>query len=153
SAAGHFPSRRTFERRLAAVPEHLPAQIALVGAHLLALLNPWAEGSRAVAMDSTPLAAHGGVWHQKDQEAGVIPHTSIDTEAHWTKSGWHGWVYGWKLHLTLRTGSSPTGAQANGLIRRRHPSRPRSACRRCPRRRDVDSLAVWRGELTTTTAG
>ncbi len=29
-----------------------------------------------------------------------MPHTSIeDTEAHWTKSGWHGWVYGWKLHL------------------------------------------------------
>jgi len=29
----------------------------------------------------------------------VVPHTSIDTEAHWTKSGWHGWVYGWKLHV------------------------------------------------------
>ena len=28
-------------------------------------------------------------------------HTSIDTEAHWTKSGWHGWVYGWKLHLIV----------------------------------------------------
>jgi hypothetical protein len=20
-------------------------------------------------------------------------------QAHWGKSGWHGWVYGWKLHL------------------------------------------------------
>jgi hypothetical protein len=29
----------------------------------------------------------------------VVPHSSIDTEAGWTKSGWHGWVYGWKLHL------------------------------------------------------
>jgi Transposase DDE domain len=36
---------------------------------------------------------------QNDREAGEVPHTSIDTEAHWTKSGWHGWVYGWKLHL------------------------------------------------------
>jgi len=45
------------------------------------------------------LRANGGVWHKKDREAGVVPHTSIDTEAHWTKSGWHGWVYGWKLHL------------------------------------------------------
>ena len=27
------------------------------------------------------------------------PHTSIDTEAHWTNSGWHGWVYGLKLHV------------------------------------------------------
>ena len=29
----------------------------------------------------------------------MVPHTSIDTEAQWSKSGWHGWVYGWKLHL------------------------------------------------------
>jgi predicted GH43/DUF377 family glycosyl hydrolase len=28
-----------------------------------------------------------------------FPHTSIDTEAGWTKSGWHRWVYGRKLHL------------------------------------------------------
>ena len=45
------------------------------------------------------LRALGGVWHKKDREAGVVPHTAIDTEAHWTKSGWHGWVYGWKLPL------------------------------------------------------
>ena len=33
-----------------------------------------------------------------------MPHTRIDTEAHWTKSGWHGWVYGWKLHLCCSAG-------------------------------------------------
>jgi plasmid stabilization system protein ParE len=38
---------------------------------------------------------------KKTTEAGVVPHTSIDTEAGWTKSGWHGWVYGWKLHLAI----------------------------------------------------
>src|SRR5207302_964564 len=54
---------------------------------------------KAVAVDSTVLRARGGVWHKRDREAGVVPHTSIDTEAHWTKSGWHGRVYGWKLHL------------------------------------------------------
>ena len=47
------------------------------------------------------LRARAGIWHKKDREAGVVPHTSIDTEAHWTKSGWHGWVYGWKLHLVV----------------------------------------------------
>lgn len=104
SEAGHFPTRRTWERRLHAVPERLPAQIALVGEHLLALLAPWAAGGRAVAIDSTVVAARGGVWHKKDREAGVVPHTSIDTEAHWTKSGWHGWVYGYKLHLIVTVG-------------------------------------------------
>ena len=60
-----------------------------------------ARRGRAVAIDSTVLAARGGVWHTKHREAGVVPHTSIDTEAHWTESGWHGWVSGWKLHLVV----------------------------------------------------
>ena len=94
-----FPTRRTWERRLPALPSSLPAQIGCFGRYLLALIQPWAECGRAAAIDSTVLRARGRVWHKKDREAGVVPHTSIDTEAHWTKSGWHGWVYGWKLHL------------------------------------------------------
>jgi hypothetical protein len=96
---GRFPTRRTWERRLAAMPATLPAQIGCLGRYLVALIDPWAACARAAAIDSTVLRAAGGVWHKKDREAGVVPHSSIDTEAHWTKSGWHGWVYGWKLHL------------------------------------------------------
>jgi len=96
---GCYPTRRTFERRLAALPQTLPGQIGCLGRHLVALIEPWATCGRAVALDSTLLRARGGVWHKKHQEAGVVPHTRIDTEAGWTKSGWHGWVYGWKLHL------------------------------------------------------
>jgi len=98
---GRFPSRRTWERRLAAIATTLPDDIACLGDHLVTLLDPWQDRGRAVAIDSTPLRARGGVWHQKDRAAGVVPHSSIDTEAHWTKSGYHGWVYGWKLHLVV----------------------------------------------------
>ncbi len=98
---GRFPARRTFQRRLEALPERLPEQICCLGGHLVELLRPWERTGRAVALDSTPLRAKGGVWHKKDKEAGKVPHTSIDTEAAWTKSGWHGWVYGWKLHLAI----------------------------------------------------
>jgi hypothetical protein len=101
SEEGRFPSRRTWERRLRAIPATLPAQIGCLGRALAMALAPWAACGRAVAIDSTALRASGGVWHTKDREAGVVPHTSIDTEAHWTKSGWHGWVYGWKLHLVV----------------------------------------------------
>jgi hypothetical protein len=104
SEEGAFPSRRTWERRLAALPDTLPAQIGCLGRHLVALLQPWQECGRAVAIDSTVLRALGGVWHKKDRDAGVVPHTRIDIEAHWTKSGWHGWVYGWKLHLACTVG-------------------------------------------------
>jgi len=96
---GRFPSRRTWERRLKAMPESLPAQIACLGRYLVYLINPWEQHGRAVAMDSTLLKAKGGVWHKKHKEEGIIPHTSIDTEAHWKKSEHHGWVYGWKLHI------------------------------------------------------
>ena len=98
---GRFPTRRTFQRRLKALPERLPEQIGCLGRHLVEVLKPWESRGRAVALDSTVLQAKGGVWHKKDREGGVVPHTSIDTEAGWTKSGWHGWVYGWKLHLAI----------------------------------------------------
>lgn len=98
---GSWPSRRTWERRLGALAERLPGQIACLGADLLARLDPFRAHGRAVAVDSTAIRARGGVWHKKHREAGEVPHTSIDTEAHWTRSGWHGWVYGWKLHLVV----------------------------------------------------
>jgi hypothetical protein len=99
SEKGSYPTRRTWERRLKGIPKSLPAQIGCFGRYLVAIILPWATCGRAVSIDSTILRSNGGVWHKKDREAGKIPHTSIDTEAHWTKSGWHGWVYGWKLHI------------------------------------------------------
>jgi hypothetical protein len=88
---GRFPSRRTWERRLAVLPTSLPGMMGSCGRHLVALLHPWAIHGRAVAVDSTPLATGGGVWHKTQREQGLIPHASIDTEAGWSKSGWHGW--------------------------------------------------------------
>jgi hypothetical protein len=96
---GRYPTRRTWERRLKKLPDSLPAQIGCTGRYLVALIQPWLAYGRAVAIDSTILLANGGVWHQKHRAKGEVPHTSIDTEAHWTKSGWHGWCYGWKLHV------------------------------------------------------
>lgn len=98
---GRFPSRRTWERRLQQIPDQLPAQISCFGYLLLSLLDPFAHCGRAAAIDSSVLRAKGGVWHKKDRQQGIVPHSSIDTQAHWTKSGWHGWVYGWKLHIVV----------------------------------------------------
>lgn len=102
---GRFPSRRTWERRLARLPESLPARISLIGKELVTQIHPWTESGRAVALDSTVFRALGGVWHKTHREAGVVPHTRIDTEATWTKSGYHGWVYGWKLHVAITVAS------------------------------------------------
>jgi hypothetical protein len=96
---GRFPTRHTWERRLQAIPATLPAQSGCLGRALVALIQPWATCGRAAAIDRTLLRARGGVWPKRDREAGMVPHTSMDTEAHGTKSGWHGWVDGWKLPL------------------------------------------------------
>ncbi len=102
---GRFPSRRTWERRLQALPENLPGLIGCLGRYLVSLIQPWAQDGRAAAVDSTALRAKGGVWHKKHREAGIVPHSTIDTEAQWSKSGYHGWWYGWKLHLACAVAS------------------------------------------------
>lgn len=99
------PCCRTWERRLKALPESLPALIGCLGRHLVLIVKPWLEHGRAAAFDSTPLRTGGGMWHKKDREKGSVPHTAIDTEAGWCKNGWHGWWYGWKLHLAVTVGS------------------------------------------------
>lgn len=104
SFQGQFPCRRTWERRMAALPATLEEQIQVMGAWLIAHVQPWKTSGRAVAMDSTALRARGGVWHKKHRDRGEIPHSSIDTEAAWSKSGWHGWWYGWKLHVVISVG-------------------------------------------------
>ena len=88
---GRFPSGRTWERRLAKLPDTLQGLIGYSDRHLVALLKPWTHQGRAVSLDSTALATAAGVWHKKHCEQGEIPHSSIDTEAGWSKSGWHGW--------------------------------------------------------------
>src|SRR5215204_3103245 len=72
SEEGRVPSRRTFERRIKALPESLPEQIGCLGRHLVEMLNPCESRGRAVALDSTVLQAKGGVWHKKDKKAGKV---------------------------------------------------------------------------------
>ena len=102
---GRFPTRRTWERRLHVLPHPLPGLIGCLGSSLVALLAPWVSHGRAVAVDGTPLKTSGGVWYKQHQEAGERPHTSIDPAAGGAKSGWHGWWYGWKLHLAVSVGA------------------------------------------------
>ena len=100
-----FPTRRTWERRLKALPDTLPGLIGCFGRYLVQNLCPYGQSGRAAALDSTALRAKGGVWHKKHRDKGEVPHSTIDTEAHWSKSGHHGWWYGWKLHLACTVSS------------------------------------------------
>ena len=52
--------------------------------------------------DKSLFKAAGPVWHQKDRRNAEIPKglRGVDTTASWSKSGYHGWVHGYGLHLT-----------------------------------------------------
>jgi hypothetical protein len=102
---GRFPTRRTWERRFETLPARLPALIGCLGRHLVTLVQPWRAQGHAAAVDRTPLRANGGVWHKQQRLAGEVPHTSMDTEATWSKAGYHGWWYGWKRPLAVAVGS------------------------------------------------
>lgn len=57
--------------------------------------------------DKSLFKAAGPVWHQRDRLKDHLPKglRGVDQTATWSKSGYHGWVYGYGLHLTgIRNG-------------------------------------------------
>ena len=59
--------------------------------------------------DGSLFKARGPVWHQSDRKAGRVPNKlrNLDKEATWSKSGYHGWVYGYGLHVVCNEAAFP----------------------------------------------
>lgn len=106
-----LPVRTTLSRRYKKLYSVVQAFIAFVGA--------WAEEldeaftSNVLYEDKSLFKAQGPVWHQSDRKAGHIPEglRNLDTDATWSKSGYHAWVYGYGLHATCNRQSFPKLAQ------------------------------------------
>lgn len=105
------PDRTTLSRRYKALYPILQAFIAFVGQYAEQLDERF--GSRDLFEDKSLFKAQGPVWHQSDRKAGRIPHKlrGLDTDATWSKSGYHGWVYGYSVHLTCNPAAFPRLAQ------------------------------------------
>jgi hypothetical protein len=126
-AQGRFPSRRPWERRLARLPTTLPGLLGSTGRSLVTMRKPWTPQGRAVSLASMALATAGGVWQTKHRALGEMPHSSMDTEAGWSKAGWHGWWYGWKLPLAVTVGAvwRPLAAERTVAHHADHKGAPR----------------------------
>ena len=72
-----------------------------------------AFSTKHLVEDKSLFKAQGPVWHQSDRQAGRIPDKlrNLDTEATWSKSGYHGWVYGYGLHMTCNDAALPVKVQ------------------------------------------
>ena len=94
------PHRTTLSRRYKALYRVVQDLIAFVG-HYGEDLDPRFT-SRDLYTDKSLFKAQGPVWHQSDRQAGRIPGNlrhHLDRDASWSKSAYHGWVYGYALHL------------------------------------------------------
>jgi hypothetical protein len=89
----------------------LPAFVQFVGQYAAALDARFRQ--KHLVADKSPFKALGPVWHQADRQAGRLPAKlrNLDTEATWTKSGYHGWVVGLRLHITCNDAALPTLVQ------------------------------------------
>jgi Transposase DDE domain len=121
-----IPHRTTLMRRYKALAPTIDAFVTFVG--------EWAEtideacSSEVLVVDGSLFKARGPVWHQSDREQGRVPDKlrNLDQEASWGKSGYHGWVYGYRLHFTCHLAGFPkavqvtTGSTAESTVLEQH---------------------------------
>jgi hypothetical protein len=95
------PHRRTLERRLQATLPEAEAQVQALGQQILAEVEPGPEAPQAAAIDGRMYEAQGPLWHARDREQGRVPPglRNVDTDSAWSKSGYRGWVQGYRLVL------------------------------------------------------
>jgi hypothetical protein len=106
-----IPDRTTLSRRYKALYAVLQAFVSFVGQDAEALDERFA--SKDLYEDKSLFKAQGPVWHQSDRQAGRIPEKlrHLDTDATWSKSAYHGWGYGYGLHMTCNDAGFPKVVQ------------------------------------------
>jgi hypothetical protein len=95
------PHRRTLARRLDATLPEAEAQVQALGQQILGEVEPGPDEPQASAIDGRMYQAQGPLWHKRDREHGQVPAglRNVDTESAWSKSGYRGWVQGYRLVL------------------------------------------------------
>ncbi len=94
------PHRTRILRRLKSLREAAEEQVSLFGKTILAEVSP-VETQSVSATDGRMYQALGPKWHKKHRLENVIPTglRNVDTESKWSKSGYRGWVQGYRLVL------------------------------------------------------
>jgi len=96
-----LPHRTTIGRRLVGLVPEAEQQIASFGERIVAQVEPEPEQPEASAIDGRMYKAQGPAWHKSDREKDLVPVglRNVDTESKWSKSGYRGWVQGYRLLL------------------------------------------------------
>jgi hypothetical protein len=102
-----IPHRSTLSRRYKALYTVIQAFSAFLGQDSAALGTEMS--TKHLNEDQSLFKAQGTVWHQSDRKEGRIPEKlrNLDPDATWSKSAYHGWVYGYGIHLTTTQAGFP----------------------------------------------
>jgi len=102
-----IPDRTTLSRRYKALYPTVQELVAFVGQDMQDLEADF--GNENLYEDKSLFKAAGPVWHQSDRKANRVPERlrRLDTDASWSKSAYHGWVYGYGVHLTCSLAGFP----------------------------------------------
>lgn len=102
-----IPDRTTLSRRYKALSEPLSEFVFFIGQDVTDLDE--AFHNDALVEDKSLFKADGPVWHQSDRHENRVPEKlrRLDQDATWSKSGYHGWVYGYGLHMTCTEAAFP----------------------------------------------
>lgn len=105
------PHRTTISRRYRALYEVVREFVLFIGEYAPNLDEQFSPAH--LVEDKSLFKALGPVWHQSDRKEGRIPEKlrKLDTDATWSKSGYHGWVYGYAIHMTCNENAFPTLVQ------------------------------------------
>lgn len=95
------PHRVTILRRLSSLVSKAEEQIRLLGEVIMEEVKPSEEQSQVGVIDGRMYEAVGPRWHKRDRQKGIIPVglRNVDVESNWSKSGYRGWVQGYRLIL------------------------------------------------------
>ena len=94
------PHRTTILRRLKSLTSEAERQISLTGARIVAHVLV-AQSQAVSAIDGRMYQAVGPRWHKKHRRENLIPARlrNVDRESQWFKSGYRGFVQGYRLVL------------------------------------------------------
>ncbi|RMF65996.1 MAG: hypothetical protein D6740_13525 [Alphaproteobacteria bacterium] len=105
------PHRTTISRRYKALYDVVQEFVLFIGQYAPDLDEQFSQAH--LVEDKSLFKALGPVWHQSDRKEGRIPKKlrKLDTDATWSKSGYHGWVYGYAVHITCNEEAFPAIVQ------------------------------------------
>lgn len=107
------PSRKTIRRRFQQLPAIIQYMMPQIAAYCYKKVCYKTFNIKCLYSDKSIFRAKGGLWHKKDIKEGIVPHSSIDTDATWSFSPYHKWRFGYALLLIVNQNRFPVAVVAD----------------------------------------